>query len=90
LGHTGNPIIKTPNIDAFASQAVSLSNYHVGTTCAPSRAGLLTARNCNRNGVWHTIMGASILNRDEVAIANIFKNSEYKIAMFGKWHPLGV
>lgn len=86
LGYTGNPIIKTPNIDAFASQAVSLTNYHVGTTCAPSRAGLMTARNCNRNGVWHTIMGASILNREEVTMANVFKNSGYKTAMFGKWH----
>ena len=62
MGHTGNTIIKTPTIDKFASQSVSLSNYHVGTTCAPTRAGLLTGRNCNRNGVWHTIMGASILN----------------------------
>jgi len=64
LGHTGNPIIKTPTIDKFATESVSLTNYHVGTTCAPTRAGLLTGRNCNRNGVWHTIMGASMLNRE--------------------------
>jgi len=86
LGHTGNPIIKTPTIDAFASEAVSLTNYHVGTTCAPTRAGLLTGRNCNRNGVWHTIMGASILNREEVTMANVFQQNGYKTAMFGKWH----
>ena len=29
MAHTGNTIIKTPTIDKFASQAVSLSNYHV-------------------------------------------------------------
>ncbi len=86
LGHTGNPIIKTPTIDKFASQAVSLSNYHVGTTCAPSRAGILTGRNCNRNGVWHTIMGASILNREEVTLADVFQKNGYKTGMFGKWH----
>ena len=86
VGHNGNTIIKTPTIDQFATQSVSLSNYHVGTTCAPTRAGLLTGRNCNRNGVWHTIMGASMLNREEVTLADVFKNNGYKTGMFGKWH----
>ena len=86
MGHTGNLIIKTPTIDKFAKEAISLTNYHVGTTCAPTRSGLLTGRNCNRNGVWHTIMGASILNREEVTIANVFEDSGYKTGMFGKWH----
>ncbi|WPR73172.1 arylsulfatase [Flavobacterium sp. NG2] len=86
LGHTGNTIIKTPTIDQFAKQGVSLTNYHVGTTCAPTRAGLMTGRNCNRNGVWHTIMGASMLNREEVTLADVFKNNGYKTGMFGKWH----
>jgi len=86
LGHTGNPIIKTPNIDAFSEQGVNLTNYHVGTTCTPTRAGLLTGRNCNRNGAWHTIMGASTLNKDEVTFGDIFKANGYKTGMFGKWH----
>ena len=86
LGHTGNPIIRTPAIDKFALEAVSLTNYHVGTTCAPTRAGLLTGRNGNRNGVWHTIMGASILNREEVTFADVFQDNGYKTGMFGKWH----
>ncbi len=86
LGHTGNPIIKTPAIDKFAGEAVSLTNYHVGTTCAPTRAGLLTGRNCNRNGVWHTIMGASMLNDGETTLADVFKENGYKTGMFGKWH----
>ncbi|MBP1840096.1 arylsulfatase [Formosa algae] len=86
VAHNGNTIIKTPTIDAFAKQSVSLTNYHVATTCAPTRAGLLTGRNCNRNGVWHTIMGASMLNREEVTIADVLKDNGYKTAMFGKWH----
>lgn len=86
LGHTGNPIIKTPAIDKFSKEAVNLTNYHVGTTCAPTRAGLLTGRNCNRNGVWHTIMGASILNKEEVTLANVFNKNGYSTGMFGKWH----
>lgn len=86
LGHTGNPIIKTPAIDKFSTESVNLTNYHVGTTCAPTRAGLLTGRNCNRNGVWHTIMGASMLNREEITIGNMLQDNGYKTGMFGKWH----
>ena len=86
LGHTGNPIIKTPALDQFSSQAVNLTNYHVGTTCSPTRAGFLTGRNCNRNGVWHTIMGASILNDGEVTMADVFNGNGYTTGMFGKWH----
>lgn len=86
LGHTGNPIIKTPALDRFSAESVNLTNYHVGTTCAPTRAGLLTGRNCNRNGVWHTIMGASMLNEGELTMADVFKTNGYKTGMFGKWH----
>ena len=86
LGFNGNPLIKTPHIDAFASQSLNFSNYHVGTTCSPTRAGLMTARNCLRNGVWHTNAGCSLLNQDEETIADVFSASGYKTAMFGKWH----
>lgn len=86
FGHTGNPIVKTPNIDAFSEESINLTNYHVGTTCTPTRAGLLTGRNCNRNGAWHTVMGASTLNRDEVTIANVFQENGYRTGLFGKWH----
>ncbi len=86
LGHTGNTIIQTPGIDQFSTESVNLTNYHVGTTCAPTRAGLLTGRNCNRNGVWHTIMGASMLNKEETTLADVFKDNGYRTGMFGKWH----
>ncbi|PIB30404.1 hypothetical protein BFP77_04520 [Maribacter sp. 4U21] len=86
LGHTGNTVIKTPAIDLFSRQSVNLTNYHVGTTCAPTRAGLLTGRNCNRNGVWHTIMGASMLNDGETTLADVFSENGYKTGMYGKWH----
>lgn len=31
-------------------------------------------------------MGASILNRDETTMADVFQQNGYKTAMFGKWH----
>ncbi|MBI9019598.1 MAG: sulfatase-like hydrolase/transferase [Phycisphaerae bacterium] len=86
LGCHGNKIIKTPNMDKLHSESTRLTNFHVGPTCAPTRAGLVTGRNCNRTGVWHTIMGRSLLRKDEVTIGNVFSDNGYATAMFGKWH----
>ena len=86
LGCHGNPWMKTPHLDQFSQDAVSATNFHVGTTCSPTRAGLMTGRNANRNGAWHTIAGCSILNPQEETIADVFARNGYQTAMFGKWH----
>ncbi|MEI6865688.1 arylsulfatase [Flavicella sp.] len=86
LACEGNPYIKTPNIDAFYSQAVRFTNYHVSTTCAPTRGSLMSGRHCNRVNVFHTINGRSILFEDEVILPQIFAQNGYTNAMFGKWH----
>jgi len=82
----GNPIIKTPNLDLLHSQSTCLTNFHVSPTCAPTRAALMTGRYCNRTGVWHTIMGRSLLRKDETTMADVFSANGYKTAIFGKWH----
>lgn len=86
LGCTGNSIINTPNINTLYSESVSFSDFHVGPTCAPTRAGLLTGHYHNSTGVWHTIGGRSLLRKDEVSLADIFKNNGYTTGIFGKWH----
>ena len=82
----GNPIISTPNLDRLYEQSVRLTNFHVSPTCSPTRASLLTGRYCNRTGVWHTIMGRSLLRKDEVTMADVFSAAGYRTAIFGKWH----
>lgn len=86
LGSHGHPILQTPNLDAFAKKSVELTNFHVSTSCSPTRASIMTGRNANRNGSWHTIAGCSILNKEEVTMAEVFKKNNYQTAMFGKWH----
>ncbi len=86
LGCLGNPIIQTPNIDSLYRQSVRLTDFHVGPTCAPTRAALMTGRYCNRTGVWHTVMGRSLLRRDEVTMADVFAAGGYRTGIFGKWH----
>lgn len=78
LGVHGNKIIKTPNIDKFSAESVNFSNYHVGTTCSPTRAGLMTGRNCLRNGVWHTNAGCSLLNQEEKQLQIFFQKRDIK------------
>ena len=86
LGCTGNPILKTPHLDALYNQSVRLTDYHVSPTCSPTRAAFLTGHWTNRTGAWHTINGRSILFEDEVTMADIFKQNGYATGMFGKWH----
>lgn len=86
LGYTGNPIVKTPNIDRLASESSQLTNYHVAPTCSPTRAALLTGHWTNRTGVWHTVNGRSMLRENEITIAQLLKDHGYVTGMFGKWH----
>jgi arylsulfatase A-like enzyme len=82
----GNKMIRTPNMDAFYRESVRLTNYHVDPTCSPTRSALLTGRYSTRVGVWHTIMGRSLMFHDETTLADIFKANKYQTGMFGKWH----
>jgi arylsulfatase A-like enzyme len=82
----GNPVLKTPNIDRLHGQSVRLTDFHVDPTCSPTRSALMTGRYSSRTGVWHTIMGRSLLCRDEVTMADVFAASGYRTGIFGKWH----
>ena len=86
LGHTGNPVIKTPHLDALAAESSSLSDYHVAPTCSPTRAALLTGHWTDRTGAWHTINGRSLLRDDEITVARMLADAGYATGQFGKWH----
>ena len=82
----GNPVLKTPNLDALHAESVRLEDYHVAPTCSPTRCALLTGHWTNRTGVWHTIAGRSMMRRNEITIGQIFSDGGYATGMFGKWH----
>ena len=50
LGFTGNPHVKTPNLDAFAKESIRFNNFYVSPVCAPTRASLMTGRYSLRTG----------------------------------------
>jgi arylsulfatase A-like enzyme len=86
LGAHGHPFIRTPNLDRFHGEAVRFEQFHSGTTCAPTRAGLMTGHYCNSTGVWHTVGGRSLLRKDEWTLADALGGAGYRTGIFGKWH----
>src|SRR5438034_1790972 len=71
LGCHGNPVLKTPNIDAFAKQGTELTHFYVSPVCSPTRASLLTGRYNYRTGVVDTFLGRSMMHHREVTLAQV-------------------
>lgn len=82
----GNPLIKTPHLDKLHAESARFTDFHVDPTCSPTRAAFLTGRYSTRTGVWHTINGRSMMNTEELTLAEIFKANGYDTSFFGKWH----
>ncbi|GLU56068.1 arylsulfatase [Dyadobacter frigoris] len=86
FGFTGNPYVKTPNIDKLAARSVRLTNFHNSPVCAPTRASLLTGRYAQRTGVHDTYNNGAIMATEEITIAEILGQNGYKTGIVGKWH----
>jgi arylsulfatase A-like enzyme len=86
LSVTGNPILKTPNMDRLAREGVQFTNFHVDSYCTPTRSALMTGRYSHRVGGWGTVNGRNMLRDDEVTMADVFRHNGYRTGHFGKWH----
>ena len=82
----GNPILKTPNFDAFAKQSVRLTDFHVAPMCSPTRGQLLTGLSALRNGATSVTAGRTFLRPGLPTLPALFAKSGYKTGIFGKWH----
>jgi arylsulfatase A-like enzyme len=82
----GNPVLQTPNLDAFSRESVRFTDFHVSPTCAPTRAALMTGRHEFRAGVTHTIFERERLSLKATTIAQVLKRAGYHTGLFGKWH----
>lgn len=83
---TGNPILKTPNMDRLHDEGVSFKNFHVAPTCAPTRSALLSGRHEFKNGVTHTILERERMSLKTVTVAQALRSAGYTTGVFGKWH----
>ena len=82
----GNPVLKTPNLDALHAKSVRLTNFHVSPTCAPTRSALFSGRHEFKNGVTHTLQERERMSLKTVTLADTLKKAGYTTGMFGKWH----
>lgn len=84
LGYAGNPDVKTPNLDAFAKEAINFTNaVSVTPVCTPHRAALLTGKFPTTTGMF---VNDIHLPAEEVTMAELFKEAGYNTAYWGKWH----
>ena len=83
---TGNPVLKTPNFDAFAREAVRLTDFHVAPMCSPTRGQLLTGLAALRNGATSVTAGRTFLRPGIPTLADVFARAGYRTGIFGKWH----
>ena len=92
LGSYGHARIRTPYLDRLAQQGLRLTSYYAAApVCSPSRAGLLTGRIPQRDGIGDWIQeGSSVfLPRGTATLASELQRAGYATAMMGKWHLNG-
>ena len=82
----GNPIIRTPAVDAFKKQSLLLTQFHVSPTCSPCRSALMSGRHEFKNGVTHTILERERMNINTYTLPQMLKSVGYTTGIFGKWH----
>lgn len=86
FGVMGNEVIDTPHIDKLAAGSASLSTFYVSPVCSPTRACLMTGRYNHRTRCIDTWIGRSMMDTEEVTIAEALRDAGYATGLFGKWH----
>jgi arylsulfatase A-like enzyme len=86
LSAHGNPVLRTPHLDALYAQSVRFSDFMVSPTCSPTRAALLTGKHEFRSGVTHTISERERLDFGATTLAKVVQKAGYRTGIFGKWH----
>ncbi|MEM8868279.1 MAG: sulfatase-like hydrolase/transferase [Verrucomicrobiota bacterium] len=89
LGCYGHPVIQTPHLDQLASEGIKFTQHYAPSAlCSPSRAALLTGRTPYRTGIksWIPQDSGVYLRKEEITLAEIFKDAGYATALIGKWH----
>ena len=82
LGYHGNHHVKTPVLDRLAEESVRFNNFYVSPVCAPTRSSLMTGRYSLRTGVRDTYNGGAIMHTNEITLAEMLREANYKTGMF--------
>ena len=82
----GNPVLRTPHLDAMARRSARMQTFYVSPVCAPTRASLMTGRYSQRTRAIDTYIGRAMMEPEEETIAELLAASGWSTGMFGKWH----
>ena len=83
-GYSGDPNVKTPNIDALAKGSLNFKNaVSITPVCTPYRAALMTGRYPTTTGMFFNDVH---LPDEEICIAEVFGQAGYNTGYIGKWH----
>ncbi len=86
FGATGNKVIETPNLDRMANNSAAMTTFYVSPVCSPTRACLMTGRYNYRTRCIDTWLGRSMMDPEEVTVAEVLSKAGYATGIFGKWH----
>jgi len=85
MGCYGHPIVKTPNIDAFAAQGVRFdSNQCQYPVCNPSRSSMLSGLRPRTNGVTGNAIDWNDHLKPGTTMPEYFRSNGYETAKVGK------
>ncbi|MDO6436193.1 arylsulfatase [Cyclobacterium sp. 1_MG-2023] len=82
----GSPDVSTPNMDKLKTQSISLEDFQVSPTCAPTRSALMSGRHPFKNGITHTILERERMALGLTTLPQVLKRGGYTSGIFGKWH----
>ena len=86
FGFANNSLAETPNLDALYEGGVHLQQFYVSPVCSPTRACLMTGRYNYRTRCIDTYLGRSMMDTNEITIAEVLGAAGYRTGIFGKWH----
>jgi arylsulfatase A-like enzyme len=82
--------IKTPNLDKLASQGMTFTDSHSGSSvCTPTRYGVLTGRYAWRSRLQNGVLDGYVqplIAADRLTVPALLKQQGYHTACIGKWH----
>ncbi|NRA37342.1 MAG: sulfatase-like hydrolase/transferase, partial [Planctomycetes bacterium] len=83
-GYRGHPIVRTPNLDKFASQSTNFINAYCNSPlCSPSRQSFMAGKYCHEIGMWNNTCA---MPADTVTWAHALSASGYETSLIGKMH----
>ncbi|QDU96728.1 MraY-like glycosyltransferase [Lignipirellula cremea] len=84
VGYYGNPIPKTPTLDAMAAAGLRLDRFYAAApVCSPTRGSVMTGRHPNRFACFNW---GHTLRPQEITVAEALRKAGYATGHFGKWH----